>query len=354
MDISRAQVLSALKKGKAEKKKEEIEYIRFREEAGKIPRGTVVLKNRVVPGFQRIKRIFSLEKGIERNMRTDEAHIEEKIDGYNVRVAKTDGMLYAFSRGGFIDAFSTEKARGMGLEKFFERFPAYVLCGEMLGNTPFTKPAKKYDVRFLVFDICREDGAYIRGDEKYAILKKYGIESVPVLGRFSIKDKKKLKDIALAANRNGLEGLVIKSTDRENVVKYVTPDSDISDIRDSILFDMPAGFFIQRVFRSGLFIHDFSLDKEKYFKKLGQAFYESVWNDLGNVKGGRGAEQAFEILIKDPGIWENIRRHMSKEVKLEIIFRREEKAGTRIGFRKIYKKTTKKIHDALMGKGVTD
>ena len=103
-----------------------------------------------------------------------------------------------------------------------------------------------------------------------------------------------------------------------------------------------------------LFINDFNLDKEEYCKLLGQAFYESVWNDLENVKADRGAEQVFEILVKDKNIWENLHKHMSREVKLEVIFKREEQTGSRIRFRKKYKKTTRKLRNALNGKGETD
>jgi ATP-dependent RNA circularization protein (DNA/RNA ligase family) len=117
---------------------------------------------------------------------------------------------------------------------------------------------------------------------------------------------------------------------------------------------MPTGFFLQRVFRSGLFINDFNLDKDEYYKKLGQAFYQSVWDDLENVKAERGAEQVFEIRVKDPSIWDNLHKHMSREVKLEVIFQREEKIGSRIRFRKKYKRTTRKLRNALNGKGETD
>lgn len=354
MELSKSLVLEALKKGKAEKKKEEIEYLRFRADFRSVPRGTVLLRNKVIWGFPHIPRIFNLDKGIERNVKSDEIYIEEKIDGYNLRVAKVGGKRFAFSRGGFIDAFSTEKVRGMKFDRFFSDFPDHVLCGEMIGNTPYTKPTKKYDVEFLAFDIDRGDGSYLPCDEKYALLKKYKIESVPVFGKYKKNDSKRLRDLARSVNRNKKEGMVIKSIDRKQVMKYVTPNADIEDIANSILFDMPTGFFLQRVFRSGLFIHDFNLNRDEYAKKLGKAFYSSVWKDLKDVQEGRGAEQEFEILIKDPKVWDELHHHMSKEVKLEVIFNREEKKGRRIRFRKKYKKTTKRLKGAMIGKGETD
>jgi putative ATP-dependent DNA ligase len=354
MQLDKAQVLEATKKGKAERKKEELDYLRFREDHRKIPRGTVVLKNRVIWGFPHIPRIFTLDKGLEKNIKSKEIYLEEKIDGYNLRVAQINGKIFAFSRGGFIDLFSTEKARDLGLKKFFSDNPEFVLCGEMLGNTPYTKPKKKFDVRFFVFDIGKGDGSYLSCEDRYKFLRKYKIRSVPVFGKFKVNEKKKLANLAKSVNNSKSEGMVVKSADRKHVCKYVTPSADIEDISNSILFDMPSGFFLQRVFRSGMFIKDFNLNRRDYAKKLGEAFYSSFWTDMKNVADGRGAQQEFEILIKEPKIWENIQHHMSKEVKLEVVFRREEKERTRIRFTKTYKKTSKRLRDALNGKGETD
>ena len=93
MQLDKSQVIAATKKGKAERKKEELDYLRFREDHRKIPRGTVVLKNRVIWGFPHIPRIFTLQKGLEKNIKSMDIYIEEKIDGYNLRVAKINGKI---------------------------------------------------------------------------------------------------------------------------------------------------------------------------------------------------------------------------------------------------------------------
>jgi len=354
MELAKAQVLEAIKKGKAERLREDIEYVRFREDDRKVMRGTVVTRDKVVWGFAHIPRIFTIAKGLERNILSEEVYIEEKIDGFNQRVAKAGGKIFAFSRGGFIDAFATEKARSLGLEKFFSDFPGYIICGEMIGNTPYTAPAKKFDVKLFVFDIDDGTGAYLPCEEKYSILDRYGIESVPRIGKFKTRDVKKIGELALVLNKAKKEGMVIKAPDRKSAVKFVTPHADIEDIENCspVMFDMPLGFYVQRVFRSGLFIRDFGLDREGYAKKLGEAFYSGLLKGVGAVEDGRGAEEVFEISIKDPKTWETIHHHMSKEVKLEVIFSRDEQGGKRIRFRKIYRKTTKKLHEALSGNGV--
>ncbi len=148
----------AMQKGRIEKVSGELEYLRFRDPFKGIGRGTIITADRIIPAYPHIKRIFTLENGLKRNIHSPFVYAEEKIDGYNARIVFIKGKIYAFSRGGFLDAFVTEKAREMGLEKFFKKYPAYTICGEMIGNTPHTEPTGKFDVRLFVFDIHDGNG----------------------------------------------------------------------------------------------------------------------------------------------------------------------------------------------------
>ncbi|MDD5171814.1 MAG: RNA ligase [Candidatus ainarchaeum sp.] len=345
-----------LKRGKADKPPGELQYIRFREGFRSVERGTVVIGNRVIWGFPHIKRIFTLEKGLKRNMTGDMFYAEEKIDGFNIRIASVNGKIYAFSRGGFLDMFVTEKAREMKLERFFRDNPGMVLCGEMIGNTPYTEPADGFDVKLFVFDIDEGDGDYFPVEQRYNLLKRYGIESVPKLGRFRSDDYSGLRRLALVLNRGKKEGMVLKSADRQSAVKYVTPWADVDDIAKAsgMLFDMPIGFYYQRVLRSAMFINDFGMDRDGYARKLGRAFYDGLIDAIRRAGDGEEIYADFEIRIKDKAVWNDVRRHMSKDVKIEEISRKEFDGRTRIRFRKIYKRTTKTLMAYAAGKGITD
>ncbi len=347
---------AAKKKGRLVEHHEELNYWRFKEDFHEVLRGTVIIGNRFISGFPKIKRIFTLEKGLAKNMPAEDVYVEEKIDGFNLRVLSEGGKTFAFSRGGFLDVFSTEKVRGIRFESFFKKYPKYTLCGEMIGNTPYTFPAKGYDVKLLVFDILDEESKLIPVEEKYSLLKKFGIISVPVLGKLKTSDLKKLKQIALSINKDKKEGMVLKSSDRKHVVKYVVPNSDIEDIAHAshALFNMPAGFFHQRVLRSAIFIRDMSLDRKKYAEELGQAFYEKLISQLDGAEAGEGVFDEYEISIKDVTIWDKILKHMGKEVRIEVVFKREEGGSTRIRFKKKYKDTGKRLHEFLNGKAVED
>lgn len=347
----------ARKRNKLAEQDEGIKYIRFREEFRSIARGTVIIKpRRIIWGFPHIKRIFTLEKGIERNIKAETFYAEEKIDGFNLRVAKVNGNLFAFSRGGFVDWFSTEKIREMGLEDFFDDYPNCILCGEMIGNTPYTQPTAGFDVKLFVFDIDEGDGSYLKPKDKYGLLRKYGIESVPLLGTFRKNELAKIKQLALMLLKRKKEGMVIKSENRSDIVKYVTPYADIDDIyrNMALLFDMPAGFFIQRVLRSAFFIKDFQLDRDDYGRELGLACYNGLMERLSALEGGGRAAERYEILIKNEETWGRILKHMTRDVKIEIISRKVENKGTRIKFRKIYKKSDRLLRRYLEGVGITD
>jgi len=355
--IEKSKVNEAIKKGKAQILKEDINYIRFSSTYKGIERGTVITSGKkIIWGFPHIKRIFTLEKGIRKNIRDSSIYLEQKIDGFNVRIAKIAGNIYAFSRGGFLDYFVTEKAREMGLEKFFSEHPKYVLCGEMIGNTPYTKPTKEFDVKLFVFDVDDGHGNYLPCEMKYELLKKYNISSVPVIGKFKADDFRKLNIIVRDINRARKEGMVIKSESRRDLVKYVNTNADIDDIKNCahLFFDMPFGFFNQRVVRSAFFIRDYGLDREKYGKELGAAYIKGLINAMDIIASGRDIEEEFEILISDESIWDKIRKHTGKEVKLKLISKRKENRKTRIKFTKTYLKTTRRFRAFLNGKGITD
>ncbi|MFH1785809.1 MAG: RNA ligase [Candidatus Micrarchaeota archaeon] len=345
----------AFKKGKIEKISSDIEYIRFRDKIKRIERGTIVTSNRIIPAYPHIKRIFTLENGIKRNISSDYVHAEEKIDGYNVRIISINGKIYGFSRGGFLDAFVTEKAKEMKLEKFFKNHPNHIICGEMIGNTPHTKPTKKFDVKMYVFDIDSGNG-YISCEERYKIIKKYKLTSVPSFGRFRADDIRGLKRIILSLNKGRKEGMVLKSNDRKQAVKYVTAYSDIDDMADASnrFFDMPIGFYHQRILRSALFVNDFDMDREKYGKMLGMAFYKGLEESINRIKKKKAICEEFEILIKDENVWHDILKHSNRDVRVEEIYRKTENGRIRIRFKRIYRNTTKILTSYANGKAIED
>lgn len=354
-NIDKILIESALKKKKAEKIIEEFEYIRFREEYKKIPRGTVIINNQIFFGYPHIKRVFNLKKGIERNIKSNYFFIEQKVDGLNIRVVKINGSIYAFSRGGLLDHFATEKIRELNFDKFFLENPNHIICGEMIGNTPYTKASDEFDIKFYIFDIENGNGEYLGVKKRQQLIEKYGFLAVPFLGEFTKTDYEQIKIIIIKLNHENCEGIVIKSPDRLETIKYVTSSSDLSDIAETSdkFFDMPIGFFYQRIIRSFLFSKEIEVEINQE-QKIGQAFVKGLNLAVQRIEKGIEINEEFTIYIKDEKIFENIKKHMSKEVKIEEISRQIIGDKTKIKFRKIYKKTNKILKSYLNGKAIED
>ncbi|MGV8084637.1 MAG: RNA ligase [Candidatus Bilamarchaeum sp.] len=348
---------NGIEKGKIQKETNtDFEHYYLHEHYSHLARGTIIIGERMIFGYPHIKRIFVIRKGIERNFKSKLLFLEEKIDGFNLRIANISGNIYAFSRGGHLDHFSTYKVRQISsISSFLSDNPQYVICGEMIGNTPYTKPTKKFDVKLFVFDLMREDGSLVSTQEKYSILDDYKIDSVPQLGSFRKSDIKKISKAVLSVHLRNGEGIVIRGSDGE-IFKHVNANSDINDIEEcaSRYFDMPSGFFHQRVLRATFFINEFKLNKGKLSSKLGSAFLTSLSKSVLAATKEKSSHEDFEILINEDSLWQKIRHTMGNEILIEETSRKKEGKNIRLRFRKIYRATSTLLHGYKNGKAVED
>jgi putative ATP-dependent DNA ligase len=348
---TRKNILAAIRKGKIE---ERDGVFRFSERIGRIPRGTVAINRRVVYGYPKIKRIFSLIEGAKRNLGEGEIWVEEKIDGFNLRVVYEKGKIYCISRGGFLDFFATEKiSADEKVAGFFRKHPKHVLYMEMIGNTPYTAPTNKFDVKYYVFDIGNGKGRFVSPEERIKICREFGLGCIPLLGKFRKGDLGKLKRIAVSADKTGKEGIVLKQHLPRKVVKYVVPSSDIRDLEENshMLFDMPAGFMKQRVFRSALSTLELGFNKKNYDKRLGEAMHRLLYAAL---KGSGEVSESFEVLVQKKETWEKVLEHMSSEITIKVDSEKREEGGIRIKFRKIHKRGSRKLRRAIEGYAQAD
>lgn len=325
------------------------EFLRFSEKVGGMPRGTLVSKERMIPGYPKIPRIFSLESGIGKNVRSEEMLVEEKIDGYNVRALMHRDRLLCLSRGGYVDDFAAEKLSvELGVRKFFSTHQEWMLCGEMVGNTPHTEPMEEYDTKYYVFDIVNKEGEFIPPMERREMCKEFGLTPVPLVGVFRKEEIAKLKGAIRKMDKEGKEGVVIRGLGKEGgIVKFVTPSSDINDLKENstALFDMPMGFMKQRVFRSAVSIRDLGLKPEDYVKRLGEALY---WG-LGEALEAKESKQRFRVRLKSYSTWDSILASMGHEVEVRVEEKKKWKKGYEITFVKIMKKSTHRIRRAVEG-----
>lgn len=283
--MEREALADAMAQGRAERHHfEGLEYLRLTETVTGFPRGSVVLPDGVVvPGYPSIARIHALATGLHQQFQGP-FWAEEKIDGYNVRVLQHDGRAYAFSRGGFVCAFSTDRLPDFLPPGIFEREPDLVLCAEIAGpDNPYLEGSPPFvteDVQCFVFDLMRKGRpGFLAQAEKMRRIEMLGLPATRMLGRFLPTDTAALRDLIRQLDADGSEGLVLKAEDGSTRAKYVTGRSNITDIHvcSTQLLDLPPEYFTNRLMRLAMFVTEHGQQGDPDLERsLGRAFLSGL------------------------------------------------------------------------------
>ncbi|MCG5529387.1 RNA ligase [Halorhodospira halochloris] len=320
-------ISQALEKKKAKHERfAEIDYIRLTDAQGGWPRGTVFLNNRAVPGYPSIGRVLNLEKGLEQQFHAP-FHAEEKIDGYNVRIVKHEGHYLAFSRGGFVCPFTTDRLPDLIDTDILDSHPDLVICGEVAGpGNPYLEghpPDIKDEIVLLVFDLMRfEELGFFETAEKLNIIGQFNLPAVPYHGRFEPHQAQQLRDILPELDGRGVEGLVLKEEGaRQKRAKYVTPASVVQDIRamGDALMDMPAEYFTNRLLRLVLILEESPhLDSSQLRYELGCALIDPLLEAARNHPATHKVSHHFECRFRHRINAERFIQHISRAPQREI------------------------------------
>ncbi|MFA4662576.1 RNA ligase [Pyrococcus kukulkanii] len=356
-----------MKGGIVEDEFEGIRYLRFKDSAGKLRRGTVVFDEEdIIPGFPHIKRVVNLEEGIRRAFRNREFYVEEKVDGYNVRVAKIEDRIIAITRGGFVCPFTTERITDFIPQEFFKDHPNLVLVGEMAGpESPYLiegPPYVKEDIKFFLFDIQEKiTGKSLPVEERLKIAQEYGIPHVEVFGKFTRNDLKELYELIEKLSREGREGIVMKSPDMKKIVKYVTPFANINDIRVGarVFYELPPGYFTSRISRLAFYVAEKRIKGEglrKLAEDLGMALLQPLVESILDVEQGDEIAEVFKIRVKKIETAYKMVTHFEKlGLNIEIVDIEELNNGMwRVTFKRVYSDATSEIRELIGGKAFVD
>ncbi|WP_457741665.1 RNA ligase [Thermococcus sp.] len=346
---------------------EGIRYVRFRDSAKGFRRGTVVFEDgTVVSGFPHIKRIVQLENGIKRIFKNKPFYVEEKVDGYNVRVVKVKDRILALTRGGFVCPFTTERILDFINEEFFRDYPNLILVGEMAGpESPYLvegPPYVKEDIQFFLFDIREKGtGRSIPAEERYKLAEEYGIPQVEVFGLYDRSRIDELRELVERLSREKREGIVMKTPDMRRIAKYVTPYANINDIRigSKIFFDLPGGYFMGRISRLAFYIAEKKIkgrDFESYAKALGEALLKPLVESIEDVSQGHEVEETFTVRVKKVSTAHKMVTHFER-LGLKIHIEDIENLGNgywRITFKRLYPDATREIKELWNGLAFVD
>jgi putative ATP-dependent DNA ligase len=239
------------------------EYLRFNHKFKSLLEGTVSLDDTVIWGYPKIGRILQLDTGIAAQFEQP-FWVEEKIDGYNVRIFRHHDEILALTRRGYICPFTTDRVSDFINTAFFEARPDLVLCVEVAGpENPYNEGSPPFigeDVRFFVFDIMRQgQPGFLPHQEKRQLLETYGLPNVALFGKYQIRDGKALRDLMLQLDDEGREGIVMKEDSaQEKRVKYVTGRINVRDIQVSErgIQQLPAEYVMHRILRLVLFMEE--------------------------------------------------------------------------------------------------
>lgn len=326
---------------------EEVYFYRVTKKIGVLDKGAIITEDGILFDFPRIARIMHLENGI-RNAYTQPFYIEEKVDGYNVRIACIQGRVLVFSRGAYVCPFSTDRiADFLDVKKIFHENPNMIVCGEFAGpDNPYNiehPPYVKEDVRFFAFDLMTMNKPHgIPIEDRYKIFDKYGMPTVRRFGRFSATDITSLQKIVKELDETGCEGMVLKPVNPgEKTLKYVTLGSCLRDIRVTapLMAEMTAEFFTHRIIRAAMFIHEqaHSLEPE-VFAKLGEALLKPIYESVTKAARKEVIDERFLLRFREERNIQHMTNHLYRcKVKFEVLSKKKDGSYWSVNFvRKCY------------------
>ncbi len=305
--IPREVVDEALAAGKARREEIlDVAYLRFRDDWHHIPRGTVIVEGRIVWGYPRIGRILRLETGLAEQF-GGPFQAEEKIDGYNVRIVHAAGRALAFTRGGFLCPFTTDRLSDLMDTSFLEAEPERVVCAEVAGpENPYLvghPPFIAEDVRLFVFDLMPLDRpGFEPPDRRAALVEAARLPAAPVLGRYTPADLEALRALLRRLDAEGREGVVLKALAPPwRRAKYVTAASAVADVRVSVsaLRQLPPEYFTNRILRLVLFLDEEGMAADPELeRRLGAAFIEGLREAIAQFRAQRHVTHRFRCRFR--------------------------------------------------------
>lgn len=332
---------------------------RFEHKALHIDIGSVLVQKNddfsLILGFPKIKRAMLLGPAIKFNFcDIKRVAVEEKMNGYNVRVILLDGKLAALTRSGHVCPYSSEKANDLLDHSFFTENPQLVVYGEMVGpDNPYV-PKEIYGIESLelfVFDIRHKDtGLPLPLYERRELAEKYGFRQVRLFGEFDILEAPSMiTDIIREIGRKGHEGVVIKDPKMVlQPIKYTASQSNCSDLQHAMKVYNESGrdFIFSRIVREGFQSVEWNESEEDFRKRclqLGESILRPMKESIIKVRdGGRVAEE-FTIRVKDRATISKFEEYM-RRLGMDIVFSEPKTVGNEylVHMTKVNKSTSDK------------
>ena len=360
----------ALEAGAAEDRDDfGVRYRRLKDDFHGMPRGALRVEGRVIPDYPHIGRIFALESGVRHNF-TEPFHVEEKIDGYNVRVFPAGGRPVAVTRSGRLCPFTCDRlpdlAPAGALEALFADHPDLVLCAEVAGpGNPYMDVASSRvpeDVAMFCFDLMRCGGQeFLPLEERDRLLEPYDIPQAPRLGRFAPDQVQPLRELLVRLDSEGAEGIVLKPPREGLRVKYVAPAINVDDVATeaALELELPGEFYSHRVVRMVMALRE--LGQGDRVRELGEAFGRAMAEGFGRAldEVERTGELAkdYQVWLREESSIDALMDHLnrgSRTIKVRELTRRRHGGHWELRFRKVFRRSTSKLSSLIGGEFIFD
>ncbi len=330
----------------------------------KIEAGTAIFPwetYEVVWGFPKIHRAMMLEPALRTHFTTESVAVEEKMNGYNTRVASINGQIVALTRGGHICPYTTEKAESLIPEKIFTDHPEWVLCGEMVGPDSPYAPKETYGIeslQFFLFDIHEKKGGRpLTVAERQEVAEEYGIQSTRLFGTYPLDEAHhKIREIIQMLGASGREGVVIKDPKmRDPPLKYTSSQSNCDDLKYAFTYyhDYARSFFYSRVMREAFQSVEWRegpAEIEKRSLQLGESILKPMIQSIKRVQSGEKLVENVKIRVKTLKTSEKFKEHL-RTLGIDAVFSDPVKIKDEylIKIQKINHRTNDKTESILRG-----
>lgn len=337
-----------------------VKAIQFKKRVGKIESGTMICfgdKMEIIRGFPKIRRTLLLDPSVKTHFNKKVA-VEEKMNGYNVRIALINGKIIAFTRGGYICPYTTKIAPEiMDMKDFFEDHPDLVICGEMVGteNPYVTHHYREIGkLGFRIFDLrSKNTNEPLTLDKKLEILEFYGLIPVNLLGIFDVDEaSERIMDIVNQLGSSNREGVVLKDPEMKiDPLKYTSSQAHTGEIEYAFTypFDFGRAFFFSRVIREGF--QSFELDEsdeeiKERAKRMGESIMYPMLKTIKNVSEGHPAHEDIIIHVDNLKEAEDFARHLRD---LGVVATVQSFDDGKAIIRRLHQSTTDRISNFLRG-----
>jgi len=361
---------SALRAGAAETRRDgACRYARVREDFRGVPRGVVCVDGRIVPDYPRIPRLVALRAGLDRYLRTP-FRVEEKIDGFNVRVFRCQDGWAAVTRSGVLCPFTQDRLPDLvgdeRLQRLFRKHPDLVLCAEVAGRgNPYMAAASRHggdDVALYVFDLMRLDTVeFLSPAERDALVNEYDLPRAPALGTFRREDNEALNAEILRLDTLGAEGVVLKPESGGDRFKYVCPSINVADIgtEAALALEVPGEFYTHRLARLVIALRELGgiEDLDALGGEFGRLLATGFNGAVSDLEDHGTVTQEVTVRLREARSADALIAHLNHEsrtIRAEELGRRFNGTHWELSLRKVFRRSTDRLRELLDGQAVID